>query len=506
MTPSSQGRRSSPAYLVVRAADAGPTILTTTVMWLTLRIRWPVVLGIPVDLAFALVWAVTVVALVTTWATSRYSYSADGIVFRSGLTVHRSTTLPWAEAVSFQTTRALAHRLTGCTRVTVGVGSSTRESLLLEAVPVSVAAELERAFDGSRADARSARHEDRATSTGDARPKGHPPSEPEAQVLEGEVVYAIRPRDYLVLSVTYGQLVLLVPFLVGLYGALSDASTLVPAVATWSAGLDLTRVGLSAALAAALPAAVLFGVGVTWGRYRRFEARVGEDAFTMTGGLVSSEHRRVARSQVAGVKVQQNPVMHVTGFARLSLVTRQAGRRVGANVLLPAVRRRHLVQTVQEHLGELSTAVGRPPTVSPRLAQTILAVDAAALVLTCQAIRSWDLLPAGIVLVAVLLALVLVTDRCWVAAEVDLARGTLSAVCGVVRVTHYVVPLEAVHLVETYGVTLRGRRRDLLVCCAIYDSRPVRLWAPCASSTLATDLIAGVIPHGSATPAGARKE
>jgi hypothetical protein len=89
----------------------------------------------------------------------------------------------------------------------------------------------------------------------------------------------------------------------------------------------------------------------------------------------------VPRSQVLGIKIQQNPLMRACGYARLGFVSRQSGEQIAANVIFPAVRTGFLRDGIRTHFAEYADAIDRPCRVGKRLAWGVVGVDTAVLAL-----------------------------------------------------------------------------------------------------------------------------
>lgn len=487
MTIEIRNRRNSPAMFAVRAAEHVTGIVPALIVWLSIRVKWPVVLGLPVDAIFALVGGVIVLSLIVDWWMTRFSVGPDGVTFATGLVFRRSTSLAWSEVASVQTSRSAAGRALGCSRVLIGIGAQSKANLVIEAVPEAVATEIEDLFEAYRArPASRPQHPAVASATESAghrpdavdREEGHPAG-------EDDLIYRIRPRDYFMLSVTYGQFLLVVPFLFGLY---ENVATLLP----WAAATPDLPDGTAAlwvlagtVLVLAVPVAIGFGTTVAWLRYRSFEVRLRGSVFAMTGGLVSAESRQVSRSQVAGIKIQQNPLMRATGHARLNVVARQSGERIGANVVFPAARLAFLRNEIRSHFPAYAAAADESHPVRRSVTWGLLTVNA--VVLTAAGVAASSLRPvtAGALMVVLALVLLIASNYCWVAVRLDPDGAVLSFRRGFLWVTHYVVPLDSVYFVHSHQIAAH-RVSIGAVCLGIYDSRAVRLWVP-AHGTALTD-------------------
>lgn len=491
-------RRNSPRMLAVRLAESVGVIVPMAIAWYAIRTRWQTWLGVPVDAMVLTIAVLAVAGLVFEWWFTRFSVDLTGITYRKGLLVRRAVSLGWGEVVSIQVSRSAVARLLGCSKVIIGVGSVARPRLIIEAVTPRTAAGFERDFALSRTggqdnevaavrDATAAEVEVRPGDGVDPREQGVGLGEAPAKAT---LLYRIRPRDFLVLSVTYGQFVLVVPFLLGLYGNVADFLSLSDTPLTLpDVDLPLPLLVL-AMLVVAAPAAVAFGVAVAWLRFRRFEVHQRDDGYAMTGGLLSDESRQVSCSQVAGLKLQQNPVMRASGFARLRFVSRQSGDRIASNIVFPAVRLSSLRARLETQFPRYIPALYRPAPIPRPLGWALMSVGVALLAVVGVLVREAPVFLAAGAMLATGTALLVATNYGWATVSVD-EQGVVSYRRGFVWVTHYALPCESVYVVESYSVSwFRGTSLGLL-CLGIYDSRPVRLWVP-VSETQVLDRIVNV--------------
>lgn len=475
MSDRSGARRNSAAMFLTRAADTATTVVPTIFVWLSIRSRWPQVVGVPVDLVFALAATAAAVGLGVGWWTTRFAFDGSWIELSSGLLVRRSTSLSWSEVASVQVSRSPAARVLGCARVTIGIGSGSQSDLVLETVPQRTADAVQACFERGR---------------GTRAPE--PPATPTRSTQHSgrlRPVYRIRPRDYVVLSVTYGQFVLLVPFLLSLVENLSDLSRLTAVSVPFEQSAPSWRLALLVLLLG-LPVAVIFGTCVAWLRYRGFEVHESDDLVVTTGGLISAESRRVSGSDVLGIKVQQNPLMRATGVARVAVVSRQSGRRVGANVVFPAVRVSSLRERLRESFGAYAVLVDAPGQARSKVGWPLVAGCGLVLAAGLWALRDaspWAVVTSGLTaVVAVVLA-----NYVWVAAEVHVEDRVLVVRRGFAWVTRYVVSLDAIYFAQAFHARVRRQRMGLL-CFGLWDSRAIRLWVPTRHPVLLDEFVHAV--------------
>ncbi|MFD3517638.1 PH domain-containing protein [Streptomyces sp. NPDC058657] len=505
MTRTPRKRRNSPAVFAIRAAEHATTVVPTVMAGLSICAKWPVLFGIPVAAVFGLVGGVVVLGMIVDWWTTRFCVDSGGIRYDKGLLVRRSTSLGWSEVVSVQVSRSVVARFLGSSRVLIGIGTEARATLVIEAVPQAVAAEIEGYFAAGRVrtardtqvPSTDSRTVNPATDTDD-------PAHHARTTDTGDLIHRIRLRDHLLISLTYGQFVLLLPFLMELY---NNATALFPLPPVLPAVSDLPGPWWAQVVAAGVVlgvAAMAFGMLVAWLRYRSFEVRLREGVFAMSGGLVSAETRQLPAEQAGGVRIQRNPLMRVTGYARLALVSRQSGERLGANIVLPVARLAHVRDCVRNHFPDCAAAAEHTPGTSRTLRWGLGGTAAAALTLTAWAAHAMPPARAVAVTAAVAVVLLAASNYCWATAAVDPENAVLHFRRGFLWVTHYVVPWDSVYFAHSYQLPLPGRRSVGAVCLGMYDSRAVRLWVPVSGPALLDRFIEattnGPADHPAAVP------
>jgi uncharacterized membrane protein YdbT with pleckstrin-like domain len=477
-------RRNSPKMLAVRAFHAGKGYVPAVFVWLSVHPRldgWQATLFTAL---FGIFTYTQVHSIFVDWATTRYEITQEGVHLARGLLVREETSVRWAEMASAQVSRPVVHRTLGCSMVRIGIGSQGKQLLMLEAVPDAVAAEVQERFVRYGAERRP---ED--TPGPGARSKGHPEAgplgEPETgptggpprpERTPGDAIYAMGKLDYFLVSITYGQFALFVPFCFGIYSQLSDVADLprlaLPEVfhgnaAPWAAGL---------ALLVSFAVAIAFGCAVAWLRYGGFEVRVRDKALHVTGGLISRESRQVLQSQVAGLKVQQNPLMRVMGYAKLSFMSRESGSKVAANVVFPAVKLQRLTEGVAEHFPAYAALMpARPGRVFGLFGLFVLSANL--LIFFSGWVVVHALRPQAVPAVLAGLALIqlILTNRIWTSVDIDPAHRLIQFHRGFLWVTRYGIPVSAVHVAnESQGPV--GRRLEASnLSLSVYDAHAVQL-------------------------------
>ncbi|MYV64275.1 PH domain-containing protein [Streptomyces sp. SID4931] len=427
--------------------------------------RWPVLFGIPVGAVFALVGAAAVLGLVVDWWMTRFSVTGDGIRHDSGLVVRRSTSIGWSDVVSVQVSRSAVAQFLGCSRVLIGIGTESKATLVIEAVPQAVAAEVKEHFEAGRV--RRSPGAPAPAATGGR------------TVAPDDLIYRIGLRDYLLISVTYGQFVLLFPFLMELY---ENAAALLPLPPGPPRALGPARAAVGAGggrrrrgrgdrdgLRHAHRLAALPGV--------RSPAQGGSVRHVRRSRLRGVPARSPGR-RVGGVRIQQNPLMRVSGYARLAFMSRQSGERIGANLVFPAARLERVRDSVRSHFPAYATAADRTPEVSRPLRLGLIGTAAATLALASWAASTMHPVRAVALAAAVAIVLLAATNYCWAAVEHDPDQSVLHFRRGFLWVTHYVVPWDSVYFAHSYQLPVAGRVSVGAVCLGVYDTRAVRLWIP----------------------------
>lgn len=178
----------------------------------------------------------------------------------------------------------------------------------------------------------------------------------------------------------------------------------------------------------------------------------------------------MSESRVAGIKIQQNPLMRAMGYGRLCVISRQSGDRIGANVVVPAVHMPQLREGIAEHFPAYADALGVQCRVIP-----VGGVGAV--------VAGMPLTGSVPILAVTLVALLVLTNHRWTAAALDPPSGTIIVTRGYVWVTTYLAPGVSVHLLDSRElrlstVSLRAVR------LAIYDARAVQLGLPGAGPLL----------------------
>lgn len=448
--------RSSPYVIAIRLLQAASGMLPLALVWWTAGRRLDGWTGVAADLAF---WAYLVMrplAVPLSWWTTTWEINEEGGRFRKGWLARQQTIVGWDEVVSIDVSQPYLHRVFGCYAVRFGLGTTQKQSVRIEAV--SRATQERIAAVAGRAQLGLERSAGPATAT--ALPE---PGRPEHEV------YRVRPADYLLIAVTYGQFVLFVPAVLSVLDQVDEWVNLPmpdPAVLlTWSHPQQ------AAALLAVLGLSMGYGWLVAWLRFRGFRVVRLASGYVTSGGLLSSERRTVPGQHISGLKVTQNPLMRALGFGRVSVLTKDGGDQPMANLLFPAIK-----------LSALPAALGAElPVNAEVMAPTLrltwparLSLGAcgllvwASLVAVAYLLRPEWIVSTGTIITAVV---ALGVNSRWVVATTVPARSRCYARRGVVWVSHVEFDLSAVHVVESSQGLVGRLSRTWSVALHYYDGR-----------------------------------
>ena len=501
-------RRNSPRMLVVRAFEAAKLYAPMAVLIGPTQDRFGGWAGPAWTVFFWCCTATRLWSVVVPWWSTRYEVDAEGVRVSTGLLVRDVVSVGWNEAASVRVSRPVTHQVLKCAVVRIATGVPGKEPLTLEAVPDAVAHRVEELFTrrtgrgpGSSADDRAPGAGQRPGTTGWTGPAAAP-------APRGEPVYRASALDLLLVSVTYGQFALFLPFCLGAYSELSSWVSLpVPDVVAVFDGTTPPWVLVLGFLATAV-LALAYGALVAWLRYRGFTVHMRDGALHTAGGLVSRESRRVLQSQVRGLKLQQNPLMRIAGYAKLSVVSREPGGKVGGNVVFPAVQlprlSRGLATWFPEHAGMTGSTHRALTPLDAVVPGAAVLVAAGAWWFVRTAAPDLTIPAAGALAV---LALV-VTDRGRTTVHLDASGSVLRFRRGVLWVTQYEFPLSAVHVSTCSSGPLSRRAGAAHLTLHVHDGRRtvLRVLAcPAATaSRLTRALERGRTPDPAGTPATTR--
>jgi len=471
--------------LVIRALQACTLYIPFLMLFLSIRQAVDGLLGSLWTMVFLSYSYTRLHAVFYDWWTTQFQIGDDGVCISTGLYHKKEVSIRWSDLTSIQVTRSLLHRILSCSQVRIGVGSTTKQFVILHAVSEVLAADLVHHLDSGTLPRRTTddavslamRNAVSAPTSTNSPPRTRPM--PQRPSVSDCSIYAIRFRDYLLISLTYGQFVLLIPMVVSAYSELSRWFEL-PALDLFSLNrlwLSLSPWTIVVMISSTAALAIAFGWAVAWLKYRGFEVRVREGRIHIAGGLISHEIRQVVQDKVTGLRVEQNPIMRVMGYGKLSLVSRQPGRKVGTNVVFPVLKLRRLEKGIDEFFPEYGGTLSfRPP---PRKKLAILVMGIGTVSLTSSWMIARTLLPNPDIAIATVcvigLMFVFVSNRLWGVIRVDPAKATVQVTRGFLWVKRYNLSMASVHVLMHSQSPLGRMLCVSRITLVIFDGRRVRL-------------------------------
>ncbi len=428
--------RNSPAAIVISLLQSATGLVPVILLWSTAGRQLDGWLGVLVDGSF---WSYVVLrpaSIPLSWLLTRWNVTEYGLRFRHGVLDREEIEVRWDEIVSFDVSQPYLHRLFGCYAIRFGLGTSQKQAVRLDAVRTATR-------DRIVTLARQAQLGPSAPT-----PRTVPAVTPVATTrAEVDEIYRILPRDYVLISMTYGSFVLFVPAALSALDQFGEWSLLpLPdpaAVLAWSLPAQL------AAGLAVLVASMGYGWLFTWLRYRGFRVLRTTSGYLTSGGLLSSETRTVTTAKVTGLKITQNPVMRLLGYGRVSLLTRDAGDQPMANLLFPLVRLRSLPAALGPAL-PVSAEVLTPTLRVSSPARTTIAVVAlvvwAGLLTLAFRIQPEWILASGTAITALV---ALMANASWVVADTVPGRPFCYVRRGLFWVSHVEFATRAVHVIDS---------------------------------------------------------
>lgn len=375
----------SPRYVLARWITDLPAMAIGLVGSLTWIAQWPAPWG-PLVQALMLLWVASLVlGPVIRWRTARFHVSADGVQVDSGLLSRRSESLPWDLVTSVDHRQPWAFQLLGITEVTCTQTGEDGSRVRLDGLAPADLAAFQRHADaaaalGRSAQAGSSRVEDIAASRVDddgapADRAGAAPADQADRAPTGQadaadaaapaaVVHRTTLADLLVLSLVYGQVLLLVPPVAFGLMELTDVlglterleSLLFSGLGSWPTALLIVAL------------AVVVGLVATVVKFHGFTVlATPEGRLRIRYGLVSTHERVITPGAVQGVVWHRNAAEQLLGRARLSVLTLDSAAQLGGNLVLPSMPVERARAIVAEHLPEfagtdrrLSTGLATP--------------------------------------------------------------------------------------------------------------------------------------------------
>ncbi|WP_298255534.1 PH domain-containing protein [uncultured Arthrobacter sp.] len=413
--------RNSPRLVLARYLTDLPSLvigIVGTVVWLSTWVQpWRTIGQFLVGLVIFMI-------VVGPWIrvlTVRYAVSNQGVQMDSGLLTRRSEFLPWDLVNSVDDRQPWSYRFFGLTEVICAQTGEDGSRITLEALDAERLALFQRFAVHAGATGMEQDKPSLAPITGfcaepTAEIEGGLSNSPEGTAAtpapirplgvgettagDERLVYRTRLVDLVLLSLIYGQVIVLVPPLA--FGLLEIAELL---------SLDqvledgfITGLGSLPTLVLIVVAVLGIGVAATVLKYHDFTVHALADGrLRIRYGLFSTHQRIINPAAVQGVVWQLNAMEQLTGRVRLSVLTLDSSSQLGGNLVLPSLPRAMAARLVQDHL--------------PRYHSSI------------QLITGGFRLLAGNLIVAVLLAGVVVGTWTLSIEELDFPRGWSIPIC-----------------------------------------------------------------------------
>ncbi|MCV7527992.1 PH domain-containing protein [Micrococcus luteus] len=513
----------SPRYVLARWITDLPAMAIGLVGSLTWIAQWPAPWG-PLVQALMLLWVASLVlGPVIRWRTARFHVSADGVQVDSGLLSRRFESLPWDLVTSVDHRQPWAFQLLGITEVTCTQTGEDGSRVRLDGLAPADLAAFQRHADaaaalGRSAQAGSSRVEDIAASRVDddgapADRAGSAPADQADRAPTGQadaadaaapaaVVHRTTLADLLVLSLVYGQVLLLVPPVAFGLMELTDVlglterleSLLFSGLGSWPTALLIVAL------------AVVVGLTATVVKFHGFTVlATPEGRLRIRYGLVSTHERVITPGAVQGVVWHRNAAEQLLGRVRLSVLTLDSAAQLGGNLVLPSMPVERARAIVAEHLPEfagtdrrLSTGLATPAVNLVSLL-ALAAAFAGTWVLTAQTWgRPWPLAAGACLAAAAVVAgiIAVATARLYAdpAAGLFLTRRiTVGERVTAVRATR-LHGISAHHL--HHARTPRGRRTAWLPTVFYFAGAPRRAMALVAAPE-AVEALQAMVRHSS---------
>lgn len=471
--------RCSPVLLLLRGVDALKVYLPFMLLQGSIAERLPSALLVP---WYALVAYYTVSRfhlIFFDWLTVRYSWSVEGIVHRSGWPTSVTTRARWSEVGALHVEQDLAHQLLRRFRVRAVLGADGREGIELEALDAATVAAL-RAFH-------DAAHPETTEHSAGMQPSqqalaAHAQAPLIAPGPTDQLIFRAGWRDYLLISVGYGQFVLVVPFLLG---AWSDIAARV-GLPDGTVVLDQLLAAGPTVMLASVPVAFAFGFTRAWVTFAGYRVTRDASGFEARGGLLRRDVRRACFDEVRGVRISQNPLLRLVGRYSVSLVLGSARGEFRSLVVLPVASATSVHRLMLDMVPESETP-RRPATTVPwGVFAAVLAAGVVGTVATSLAQLAWVAIGVGLIAG-------LVADALYVRVELPGTGIVLSHRRGTLWRRQYLVTLGSVRRVESWRRALPGFLGRCWARIVVMDRRPVSLWLPAVPSALVDQVAARIV-------------
>jgi uncharacterized membrane protein YdbT with pleckstrin-like domain len=461
--------------MAIRLAYALVGFVPITLFWRNGRPGLEGWVAAAADVAYVAYVVLVVVGIPLGWLATTWQVDDRGVRIRRGWLFRTELSLSWAELVALDVSQPVLHRLVGCYMVRFGMGGPQSDPVRLDAISAAARDRIVAAARAGRPDLPSEAVGPADPDPTDRRILAEDAAGPDEGPDDGDEIYRIRSRDYLMVSLTYGLFILLVPAVLALLDQVREVVAVpTPDLATVAAwGLPWQLAGAVGVLGLS----IAYGWVFAWLRYRDFRVVRGAGVLTTSGGMLSAETRTVPTDRITGIKITQNPLMLLFGYGRVSVLTRDAGDQPMANLLFPVIRLADVPGTLTGEL-DVRTDLVRASLRPSRTARASLAVGAV-VVWLCLLALTYAIRPDWLVLAATAVTLVvaLVVNSLWVVLRHQPGRGRCYARRGFWWVSHVDFDDTSVQVVESAQGVVGRISRTWSVGLHYYDGRVRRVRA-----------------------------
>ena len=429
-----------------------------------------------------LFWLVTLDRLHTLfydWAATRFRMDGHGISVDLGLLNKKTTSLKWSDISSIQVSQSAPERTLRCATLTLGLGAHSKQHIALAGLDRAEADRIAELYEEGR---------DAPEKVVDE-PAAPPDPDPETRGDEGRgrLIYRISPVDYLVISLTYAQFLLLIPF--G-FSVISDLSEYGGEDALMRAFRSLTEaappwVTAVTGGAVVLLAALVYGYALTWLRFGKFEVRERAAVFGIQGGAFARGRHQISTRDVHGLRLRQNPVMRAFGYAQLSLMSRDsAGGDARTQKIMPVAKTAYVEEIIATYFPHYATLTARRPV--PATARALLITGVVLSLLACSAVSHLFIAGRGfiVLLIPLILVHVAVLNARWTDIDVDGQGESLFYCHGLLWRSEYRVRLYGVHATVWASNPVSRRLGWQTLIAYVFSGTPIFMRAPVADRYL----------------------
>lgn len=298
-----------------------------------------------------IIFGVSIVIFLVTgmikWKRFVYWFEDDELRIESGLFVKKKRYIPFDRIQSLDYTEGILHRPFNLVKVkveTAGVGASLKAEAELTAITKEAAARIEQELAAAK---RRKLAVDDEFAEADVQIENI--VEPEAKV-----VFTLSGKDLFVLATTSGGIGLI---LSGAFLFISQFAEFLPMDWLYEEFAGIVKLGL-----VIVGIVILLGLLVVWGisvlmtflAYYNFTASIDNEDIVITRGLIEKKRATIPLNRVQSVRVVENPVRQLFGYATVVIDNAGGGLGEGAKInLFPLVKKAKLAKPLKALFPEL---------------------------------------------------------------------------------------------------------------------------------------------------------